>query len=74
MNDVESAITEALCCTGMKETQREMVRAYLDAPPDPTTCCGSSCDPCVVTLARAVRRARRALGRDLPEAQQPEDG
>ena len=60
----EAAITEALRCTGMRETQREMIRAYLDAPPDPTTCCGSSCDPCVITLARAVKRARRALGRE----------
>ncbi|AKF03113.1 hypothetical protein [Sandaracinus amylolyticus] len=64
MDDVDGAITEALRATGMRETQREMVRTHLDAPPDPTTCCGSSCDPCVVTLARAVRVARRKLGRE----------
>ena len=64
MDDVERAITEGLRQAGMRETQRAMVRAHLDAPPDVTTCCGSSCDPCVVTLARAVRVARRALGRD----------
>ncbi|UJR84493.1 hypothetical protein [Sandaracinus amylolyticus] len=64
MEDVDGAITEGLRATGMRETQREMVRAHLDAPPDVTTCCGSSCDPCVVTLARAVRVARRKLGRE----------
>ena len=64
MDDVERAITEGLRCAGMRESQREMVRVHLDAPPDVTTCCGSSCDPCVVTLARAVRGARRALGRE----------
>ena len=50
----------------MRESQREMVRAYLEARPDPTQCCQSSCDPCVVTIARAVRGARRALGKDVP--------
>jgi len=59
---IDEAITEGLRCAGMCESQREMVRVYLDEPPDPTTCCGSSCSPCVVSLALAVRRARRALG------------
>jgi hypothetical protein len=63
-DDVERAITEGLRNTGMRESQREMIRAHLDAPPDPTTCCGSSCDPCVLTLARAVRVTLRVLGRE----------
>lgn len=66
MDDVEDAITDALRQTRMKETQRAMVRLHLDCPPDPTTCCGSSCDPCVVTLARAVKLTLRALGREIP--------
>jgi hypothetical protein len=61
---LEAALTEGLRYAGMHESQREMVRAYLDAPPDPTQCCGSSCDPCVITIARAVQAARKALGRD----------
>lgn len=60
---LDAALTEGLRYAGMHESQREMVRAYLDAPPDTTQCCGGSCDPCVVTIALAVRGARRALGR-----------
>jgi hypothetical protein len=59
----DDAITEGLRCAGLRETQREMVRAHLDDPPDPRTCCGSSCDPCIAIVALAVERARRALGR-----------
>jgi hypothetical protein len=66
VDDVERALDEGLRAAGMDPSQREMVRVYLDAPPDPTSCCGNACDPCVLTLARAVRAARRAL--DLPEA------
>jgi hypothetical protein len=60
--DVEDAITEGLRGAGMKETQRAMVRLHLHDPPDPRSCCGSSCDPCVATLAVAVKIARRHLG------------
>jgi hypothetical protein len=63
-DEIERAIGEGLRRAGMRETQRAMVRLHLDAPPDVTTCCGSSCDPCVVTLALAVRVARHALGRE----------
>ena len=66
---VDAAISEGLRRAGMGEDQREMVRVYLDAPPDPLTCCGSACSPCVVTLGFAVTIARRALG--LPDA--PDD-
>ena len=61
---LERALTEGLRYAGLHESQREMVRAYLDAPPDTTQCCGGTCDPCVVTIALAVRAAQRALGRD----------
>ncbi len=61
--ELEAALTEGLRYAGLRESQREMVRAYLDAPPDPTQCCGGSCDPCVTTIALAVRGARRALER-----------
>ena len=63
---IEQALTEGLRYAGMHESQREMVRAYLHAPPDTTQCCGGSCDPCVVTIARAVTAARKALGRGEP--------
>ncbi|GAB4216449.1 MAG: hypothetical protein OHK0013_42990 [Sandaracinaceae bacterium] len=62
---VERAIDEGLRAAGMDPSQREMVRRHLDSPPDPTSCCGNACDPCVLTLARAVRTARRVL--DLPD-------
>jgi hypothetical protein len=65
-DEVERAIDEGLRAAGMDPSQREMVRCHLDAPPDPTSCCGNACDPCVLTLARAVRTARRALS--LPDA------
>jgi hypothetical protein len=63
-DEVERAITLGLNSVGMRESQREMVRAHLASPPDPTTCCGSSCDPCVLTLARAVRSTLRVLGKE----------
>lgn len=61
---MERAITEGLRYAGLRESQREMVRVHLDDPPDPRTCCGSSCDPCIITLALAVKRARKELGRE----------
>ena len=64
VDDIEAAITEGLRCSGMRETQREMIRAHIDAPPDPTTCCGSSGAPCVFTLAGGGPGAGRVLGRE----------
>lgn len=61
--DEETAITEGLRHAGLKESQRGLVRAYLHE--DPATwksCCGSYCDPCVLTIAHAVDRARALLG------------
>lgn len=38
------------------------VHAYLEEPPeDWPACCGSSCDPCVLTLASAARRAMQLV-------------
>jgi hypothetical protein len=47
---------------GIDESYASFVARHLDAP-DSTWrwCCGSHCDPCVSTLARAVDRARRTL-------------
>ncbi|HEY8431804.1 MAG TPA: hypothetical protein VIL20_25670 [Sandaracinaceae bacterium] len=46
----------------MPEWHREDVLAMLRAPDDAwPPCCGGACDPCVLSLARVVRRARALL-------------
>lgn len=60
---IEAAITEGLRYAGLRDSQRNMVRTYLrDDPATWMSCCGSYCDPCVLTIGHAVRKAREVLG------------
>lgn len=57
------AIAEGARFAGLDEAQQGFVREYLHkAPSDWMFCCGSACDPCVLTIARAVEKARDLLG------------
>lgn len=63
-DDVARAITEGLRFAGLRESQRGLVERYLDEHPDDwMSCCGSSCDPCVLTIGHAVAKARELLGK-----------
>jgi|GEM_PF-2967156 hypothetical protein len=58
------AIEEGLRFAGLRESQRGLVERYLDEHPDDwMNCCGSSCDPCVLTIGHAVAKARQLLGK-----------
>ena len=58
---------------GVDESYASFVAEHLDAVDDSWRwCCGSSCDPCVHALSRAVDRARTALGIVPPKS--PGDG
>lgn len=60
----DDAITLGLRFAGLRESQRGLVERYLDQPPaEWMNCCGSSCDPCVLTIGHAVAEARRILGK-----------
>jgi hypothetical protein len=70
--DEETAITEGLRFAGLRESQRGLVRTYLHQDPaEWMSCCGSYCDPCVLTIGHAVAKARALLG--LPEWPQPKN-
>lgn len=59
------AIAEGARHAGLHETQEGFVRRHLHAPPrDWMLCCDASCDPCVLTIRRAIDRARELL--ELP--------
>jgi hypothetical protein len=61
--DDARAIAEGLRYAGLDPAQEGYVRAYLRQPRSEWFfCCGSACDPCVLTIARAVDRARELLG------------
>lgn len=76
--DLDPAARDALqkICEreGIDASYASFVARYLDAP-DKTWrwCCGSSCDPCVHSLGRAVDRARADLqiGPDSDDAANP---
>jgi hypothetical protein len=56
------AIAEGARFAGLDETQHGYVRAYLHQDPKEWMfCCGSSCDPCVLTIRRAVDKTRELL-------------
>lgn len=60
---VTAALREAAARAGLAPDQIGLIRMYLDEDPDTwASCCGSACDPCVLTIACAVRDARRRLG------------
>lgn len=59
----EAAIREGARYAGLGESQHGFVREYLHKDrAEWFFCCGSACDPCVMTIARAVDRAREILG------------
>jgi len=58
-----AAIDAGLAYAGLRPSQRGLVERYLEQHPDGwKNCCGSSCDPCVLTIGLAVDRARSLLG------------
>lgn len=60
------AIAEGSRFAGLDETHHGYVREYLHQHPSRWLfCCGSACDPCVMSIKRAVDKARELLG--LPE-------
>jgi len=64
--DEARAIAEGARFAGLDETQTGFVREYLHKDPSAWLhCCGGVCDPCVLTIARAVAKARELLG--LPQ-------
>lgn len=64
--EVARAVDLGLAYAGLRPSQRGLVERYLHQHPDDwKNCCGSSCDPCVLTIGLAVDRARRELG--LPD-------
>jgi hypothetical protein len=63
-DEVSRAIGEGLRFAGLRESQRGLVERYLDQHPDDwRNCCGSCCDPCVLTIGHAVAKARQLLGK-----------
>ena len=60
--DPDEAIRRALREVGLPHDYDAEIRARLDAPDDSwRSCCAGFCDPCVLTIARAVDRARALL-------------
>lgn len=63
MLDEAAAVTEGLAYANLRESQRGLVVAYLHRDPSEwKSCCGSSCDPCVLRIGLAVDRARERMG------------
>ena len=61
--EVAQAIAEGARWAGLDETHHGYVREYLDKPKrEWLFCCGSACDPCVMTIERAVDKTREILG------------
>lgn len=59
----DEAIAAGARYAGLDEAHYGYVRAYLRQHPDSWVfCCGAACDPCVMTIQRAVDRARSLLG------------
>jgi hypothetical protein len=58
-----SAIAEGARWAGLDESHHGYIRTYLhQSPAEWMFCCGSACDPCVLTIRRAVDKAREVLG------------
>lgn len=57
------AISEGARFAGLDAAQEGYVREYLRKDRSEWFfCCSSACDPCVLTIARAVDKARELLG------------
>ena len=64
---LEEALDKALWENQLDPAYRDMVVDLLDTPADEwPRCCGSDCDPCVVTLSRVVTRVRHLAGTSRP--------
>jgi hypothetical protein len=62
---LERAITTALEENQLPGVYRQSVRELLDQPEaDWPQCCGSDCDPCVLTLQRAAARTRQIAAKN----------
>jgi hypothetical protein len=62
---IEQALTIALEENQLPEGYRQSVRELIDQPEaDWPRCCGSDCDPCVLTLQRAAARARQVAAKN----------
>ncbi len=58
----DAAVAAAVREAGLDPSYALAVEAMLDEHESAwASCCGSSCDPCVLTLAHAAREARRRL-------------
>lgn len=69
MNQQQREQVEAACrAEGIDDTYTAFVARHLTVPDRGWRwCCGSSCDPCVQALGRAVDRSRQALCLPTPE-------
>lgn len=69
MNDsnperVAEAVAQACREAHLDGSLEGCVHAYLEEPPDEwPSCCSGSCDPCVLTLGSAARRAMGLLAK-----------
>jgi hypothetical protein len=58
-----AAIAEGARYAGLDESHHGYIGTYLHQDPrEWMFCCGSACDPCVLTIRRAVDKARAILG------------
>lgn len=58
-----AAIAAGARYAGLDESHHGYISAYLHQDPrEWMFCCGSACDPCVLTIRRAVDKARDILG------------
>lgn len=63
--DATEAILRALREVWLPDDYASEIRDCLEAPDDSwRSCCGGFCDPCAMTVARAVDRARALMRRE----------
>lgn len=63
LSSEDDAIAAGARYAGLDESHHGYVRAYLRQHPDSwVLCCGAACDLCVLTIQRAVDKARALLG------------
>lgn len=63
MSALETALSQALDDNGLDESFRSTIRDMVQDTNESNwpECCGSSCDPCVMIMHAAARRARALL-------------
>ncbi len=64
-DDIDRFVEEALVKVGLHASWAREVRRQAEKDPasDSRYCCGSACDPCVMTIGRAVDLVRRRIRR-----------